>query len=177
MAPKSATATKIDFNDSAVIDKLEELRKVLVKVQKDQTSAKVSFIALRGYEKQVPFLKQLFATVKPKNAAIPANICCLVGLAAELADFVGKTRDLDQPWLPSESTRQALMEVDNDFDLDNAITLPEDSDDETSGAASPTPGTPDSFHFVRRPAAEAMASSKDTSSSSSFVSFEHSSFY
>ncbi|THU81662.1 hypothetical protein K435DRAFT_808889 [Dendrothele bispora CBS 962.96] len=51
-----------------------------------------------------------------------------------------------------------------DFDLDNAITLPEDSDNETSGAASPTPGTPDSFHFVRRPAAKAMASSKDASS-------------
>ncbi|THU77051.1 hypothetical protein K435DRAFT_878345 [Dendrothele bispora CBS 962.96] len=164
MAPKSATATKIDFNDSAVIDKLEELRKVLVKVQKDETSAKVSFIALRGYEKQVPFLKQLFATVKPKNAAIPANIRCLVGLAAELADFVGKTRDLDQPWLPSESTRQALMEVDDDFDLDNEITLPEDSDDETSGAASPTPGTPDSFHFIRRSTAKAMSSSKDASS-------------
>ncbi|THU76931.1 hypothetical protein K435DRAFT_878549 [Dendrothele bispora CBS 962.96] len=164
MAPKTATTTKINFKDSAVIDRLEELRKLLVKVKKDEAGGKVSFATFRGYEKQVPFLKQLFATVRPKDAAVPANIRCLVGLAAELADFVGRIRELDQPWLLSETLREALMEVDDDFDLDNEITLPEDSDDETSGAASPTPGTPDSFHFIRPSTAKAMSSSKDASS-------------
>ncbi|THU77413.1 hypothetical protein K435DRAFT_812479 [Dendrothele bispora CBS 962.96] len=165
MAPKTATATKIDFNDAAVIDKLEELRKALVKVKAHETAGeKVSYATFRGYEKSVPLLKQLFATVRPKDAAIPANIRCLVGLAAELADFVGRIRELDQPWLPSETLREALMEVDDDFDLDNEITLPEDSDDETSGAASPIPGTPDSFHFIRRTTTKAMSSPKDASS-------------
>ncbi|THU87961.1 hypothetical protein K435DRAFT_866759 [Dendrothele bispora CBS 962.96] len=182
MAPKTATATKINFKDSAVIDRLEELRKLLVKVKKDEAGGKVGFATFRGYEKQVPFLKQLFAAVKPKDAAVPGNIRCLVGLAAELADFVGKIRELDQPWLPSETLREALMEADDDFDLDNAITLPEDSvhpfsffclrlalskhhlkDNETSGAASPIPGTPDSFHFIRRSTTKAMSSPKDAS--------------
>ncbi|THU86856.1 hypothetical protein K435DRAFT_867845 [Dendrothele bispora CBS 962.96] len=149
MAPKTATATKINFKDSAVIDRLEELRKLLVKVKKDEAGGKVGFATFRGYEKQVPFLKQLCAAVKPKDAAVPGNIRCLVGLAAELADFVGKIRDLDQPWLPSETLREALMEADDDG--------------ETSGAASPTPGTPDSFHFIRRSTAKAMSSPKDAS--------------
>ncbi|THU78259.1 hypothetical protein K435DRAFT_876827, partial [Dendrothele bispora CBS 962.96] len=147
MAPKTATATKLDFDDAAVIERLEDLRQTLLKVKKHESE---------GTE------KQLSAMCKSRVKAVPHHLRCLLGSAAELASVVGKTRKIDQTWVPEPEEIEELFNADPDFDLEAEITLPEDSDGETSAKESPAPSTPDSFHFVRKSMSKDAATPKET---------------
>ncbi|THU97814.1 hypothetical protein K435DRAFT_857267 [Dendrothele bispora CBS 962.96] len=170
MPPKTATATKLDFDDAAVIERLEDLRKTLLKVKEHESGGtEVSYVTFRAFEKHMALLpldsspKQLSAMCKSRVKAVPHNLRCLLGSAAELASVVGKTRKIDQSWVPEPEEIEELFNADPDFDLEAEITLPNESDGETSARESPAPSTPDSFHFIRRSAAKAMASSKEAS--------------
>ncbi|THU81939.1 hypothetical protein K435DRAFT_872815 [Dendrothele bispora CBS 962.96] len=164
MPPKTATATKLDFEDSAVINKIEELRKILVKVKDHESEGtEVSYVTFRGFEKNVALLKQISAMCRARAKAVPHHIRCLFGSAAELVSVVGQTRKIDQSWVPEPEEIEELLNADPNFDLEAEITLPEESDGETSAKGSPAPSTPDSFHFIRRSAAKAMESSKEAS--------------
>ncbi|THU94965.1 hypothetical protein K435DRAFT_860042 [Dendrothele bispora CBS 962.96] len=164
MPPKTATATKLDFEDSAVINKIEELRKILVKVKDHESEGtEVSYVTFRGFEKNVALLKQISAMCRARAKAVPHHIRCLFGSAAELVSVVAATRKIDQTWVPEPEEIEELLNADPNFDLEAEITLPEESDGETSAKESPAPSTPDSFHFIRRSAAKAMASSKEAS--------------
>ncbi|THU87504.1 hypothetical protein K435DRAFT_804247 [Dendrothele bispora CBS 962.96] len=98
---------------------------------------------------------------KARAKAVPHNIRCLLGAAAELVSVVGETRKIDQTWVPEPDEIEELLNADPNFDLEAEITLPDDSDGETSAKESPAPSTPDSFHFIRRSTAKAMASPKE----------------
>ncbi|THU77158.1 hypothetical protein K435DRAFT_812708, partial [Dendrothele bispora CBS 962.96] len=78
------------------------------------------------------------------------------------ASVVGKTRKIDQTWVPEPEEIEELFNADPDFDLEAEITLPEDSDGETSAKESPAPSTPDSFHFVRKSMSKDAATPKET---------------
>ncbi|THU87936.1 hypothetical protein K435DRAFT_803910 [Dendrothele bispora CBS 962.96] len=161
MAPK--TTTKIDFEDSAVIDRLEELRKILVKVKEHESGGtEVSYVTFRGFEKNLALLKQIPAMCKARAKAVPHNIRCLLGSAAELVSVVGKTRKIDQTWVPEPEKIEELFNADSNFDLETEITLPDDSDGETSAKESPAPSMPDSFHFIRKSMSKDAATPKET---------------
>ncbi|THU77213.1 hypothetical protein K435DRAFT_878132 [Dendrothele bispora CBS 962.96] len=164
MPPKNATATKLDFENAAVINKIEELRQILVKVKVHESEGtEVSYVTFRGFEKNLALLKQISAMCKARAKAVPHNIRCLLGAAAELVSVVGETRKIDQTWVPEPEEIEELLNANPNFDLEAEITLPDDSDGETSAKESPAPSTPDSFHFIRRSTAKAMASSKEAS--------------
>ncbi|THU89244.1 hypothetical protein K435DRAFT_865506 [Dendrothele bispora CBS 962.96] len=166
MPPKTATATKLDFEDAAVIERIEDLRKTLLKVKKHESKGtEVSYGTFRGYEKHVALLKQLSAMCKARAKAVPHNLRCILGSAAELASVVGQSRKIDQSWVPEPEEIEELFAAAPDFDLEAEITLPEDSDGETSAKESPAPSRPDSFHFVRKSMSKDAAIPKETPAS------------
>ncbi|THU87304.1 hypothetical protein K435DRAFT_867414 [Dendrothele bispora CBS 962.96] len=154
MPPKAATATKLDFEDAAVIERLEDLCQTLLKVKKHKSE---------GTE------KQLSAMCKSRVKAVPHNLRCILGSAAELVSVVGQSHKIDQSWVPKPEEIEELFAAAPDFDLEAEIMLPEDSirwflfDHETSAKESPAPSTPASFSFIRKSISKDAATPKETS--------------